>query len=43
MLQRVGRDVEWRIQRYGARTDTFTFDIAQPRLDSMGETRKIDQ
>ena len=41
VLQRIDDEVEWRVQIYGERTDTF--DIVQPRLEGMGPTRKVYQ
>ena len=41
VLQRIDDEVEWRVQIYGERTDTF--DIEQPRLSGMGPTRKVYQ
>ena len=41
VLQRIDDEVEWRVQVYGERTDTF--DIEQPRLNGMGQTSKVYQ
>ena len=41
VLQRIDDEVEWRVQIYGERTDTF--DIEQPRLNGMGPTSKVYQ
>ena len=39
LLQRFDKIVDWREQIYGVRTNAF--DIEQPRLDGVGESRKI--
>ena len=41
LLQRIGNSVDWRIQIYGIPTDTF--EIQEPRLDGLGETRQSYQ
>ena len=41
VLLRVGKSVDWRVQIYGERTDTF--DIEQTRLDGRGPNRKVYQ
>ena len=38
VLLRIGKQIDWRIQIYGQRTDTYDFE--QPQLPDMGPSRK---